>query len=396
MLKKIRLTDFKSFVDEEVELAPLTLLVGANASGKSNFLDAIRFLQGLSSELTIAEVLDGEESSRSDAWTGLRGRAIEAPRVGTSQFQIESAWTYPYAIPGQTVHHQISCLMSPRPRIERERLKGEVGEALLETKAVDEDEVDLSVHDEQISLSSHKSLVSGVLGMRLLQLDTPRYQILGLLKDALQDIRFMDIQPSKMRDYGRRHAPLGNEGTNFSGVLAELCDDPETRKGLVDWLREISAPEVEDIELVEVKEFGDVMASFVESGGRRISARSISDGTLKFLGTLLALQTAVSGEVILIEEIDSGLHPTRIRILVELLENVVRENDIQVIATTHSPVVLQWLSDEALRNVIVFGRVPDHEGTIMRRLGDLPHFDEVVQRKGIEELFTTGWLEMAL
>ena len=67
-----------------------------------------------------------------------------------------------------------------------------------------------------------------------------------------------------------------------------------------------------------------------------------------------------------------------------------------MIATTHSPVVLQWLSDESLRSTIVFGRTPDHEGTIMRRLGDLPHFEEVVQRKGIDDLFTTGWLEMAL
>src|SRR5580692_4355524 len=45
MLERLRLTDFKSFVDEEAELSPLTLLVGANASGKSNFLDALRFLQ---------------------------------------------------------------------------------------------------------------------------------------------------------------------------------------------------------------------------------------------------------------------------------------------------------------------------------------------------------------
>jgi AAA15 family ATPase/GTPase len=41
MLKRIRLIDFKSFVDEEVEVAPLTLLVGANASGKSNFLESL-------------------------------------------------------------------------------------------------------------------------------------------------------------------------------------------------------------------------------------------------------------------------------------------------------------------------------------------------------------------
>lgn len=82
MLKRIRLQDFESFVNEEVEVAPLTLLVGANASGKSNFLDALRFLKGISFGLTLSEVLNGELRSRPDAWPGLRGRAEEAARLG--------------------------------------------------------------------------------------------------------------------------------------------------------------------------------------------------------------------------------------------------------------------------------------------------------------------------
>ncbi len=84
MLKRIRLKDFKSFVDEEVEVAPLTLLVGANASGKSNFLDAIRFLQGISfRSYSLSEVLNGEQQSRPEAWPGLRGRAEETARLGS-------------------------------------------------------------------------------------------------------------------------------------------------------------------------------------------------------------------------------------------------------------------------------------------------------------------------
>ena len=111
---------------------------------------------------------------------------------------------------------------------------------------------------------------------------------------------------------------------------------------------------------------------------------------------LVALRTAAPGSVILLENIEADLHPTRIRMLVKYLEAVTRERNVQVIATTHSPVILEWLSEEALRSVIVFGRIPEREGTVLRRLGDLPHFDEVVKRKGIDELFTTGWLEMAL
>jgi predicted ATPase len=213
---------------------------------------------------------------------------------------------------------------------------------------------------------------------------------------AFLQLQFLRIDPNQMRGYGRRDELLGEDGKNLSGVLAKFCDDVEEKQRFVDWLAALCAPEIESIDFLEVKELGDVMAVFVEKCGKRISARSISDGTLHFLGTLLALRTAEPGSVILIEEIESGLHPTRIRLLVEYLETVTRERGIQIIATTHSPVVLQWLSDETLRSTIVFGRVPEHEGTIMRRLGDLPHFDEVVQRKGIDELFTTGWLELAL
>lgn len=347
MLKKIRLKDFKSFVDEEAELAPLTLLVGANASGKSNFLDALRFLQGLSLNLTVGEVLNGEESSRPDAWPGLRGRAQEAARIGISEFTIESSWH----ISGLDIESRISCRTEPVPILASEIL---------------EDDLPPNLESERLSLWRFTSLAA------------------------------LKIDPAHMRGYGRRKAPLGEEGKNVSGVLAELCDRPSDKQSLVGWLAELCAPELEDIDFIEVKELGDVMAVFIEQGGRRISARSVSDGTLRFLGTLLALRTACPGSVLLIEEIEAGLHPTRIRLLVEFLEAVTRERNIQVIATTHSPVVLQWLSGQALRNVVAFGRVPDHEGTLMRRLGDLPYFDEAVTRAGIEELFTTGWLEMAL
>ncbi len=214
--------------------------------------------------------------------------------------------------------------------------------------------------------------------------------------ETFRRLQFLRISPNDMRGYGRRDELLGEDGKNLSGVLARFCDDAEVKQVFIDWLTEFCAPEIEKVDFLEVKELGDVLAVFVEKDGKRISARSVSDGTLHFLGTLLALRTAEPGSIILIEDIEVGLHPTRIRLLVEYLEAVTRERGIQIIATTHSPVVLQWLSDESLRNAIVFGRVPDHEGTIMRRLGDLPHFDEVMQRKGIDELFTTGWLEMAL
>ena len=57
MITKLRLERFKNFQAAELALGPLTLLVGANASGKSNLRDAFRFLQGIGRGYTLAEIL---------------------------------------------------------------------------------------------------------------------------------------------------------------------------------------------------------------------------------------------------------------------------------------------------------------------------------------------------
>lgn len=411
MLKRIRLKDFKSFVNEEVEVAPLTLLVGANASGKSNFLDALRFLQGLSSGLTLSEVLNGERQSKPGAWPGIRGRAEEAARMGEDAFTLESVWLAPRLGPSSEpdtsellpnmakLQHRITCGTTPYPMLEGEALESEDSEVgnLNATGPCIGDGINVTQpFAGDLNADASRSLIGLLENGRGRYLTPGNRDLLTWWSDALRELRFLNIEPSKMRDYGRRGYPLGDDGRNISGVLADFCAREDERESLIAWLVEFCAPDVESIEFVDVKELGDVMAMFVEGGSKRISARSISDGTLHFLGTLLALRTAEPGSVILIEEIEAGLHPTRIRLLVEYLEMVTREREIQIIATTHSPVLLQWLSDESLRNTIVFGRVPDHEGTIMRRLGDLQYFNEVVERAGIEEMFTTGWLEMAL
>jgi len=56
MLKKLRLERFKNFQEAELTLGSLTILVGTNASGKSNIRDAFRFLQGISRNYNLAEI----------------------------------------------------------------------------------------------------------------------------------------------------------------------------------------------------------------------------------------------------------------------------------------------------------------------------------------------------
>lgn len=421
MLQRVRLTDFKSFVDEEVALAPLTILLGANASGKSNFLDAFRFLQQTTRDLTLSDVLDGEP--RQGHWQGIRGGAQEAARLGTSIFAVESTWEISPEVDSpraegplpnaslRTLTHRLACRTTPGPQLETESLgRGDKEGSLYRTGAVRGNMIEVPWRSHKTGQGAtgattwvprDRSLlwttrVEAKLGQAVLLTPVEVLEYTSSLVRSLDKLLFPSPDPARMRTYGRRRAPLRDDGSNLSGVLADLSADPEERRSLVDWLSELCAPEIADIDFIEVPELRDVMAVLVEKSGKRISARSLSDGTLRFLGLLLSLRTAPPGSVVFLEDIESHLHPTRIKLLVEYLDAVTRTRGVQIIATTHSPVVLQWLTKGALGDAIVFGRVPDREGTVMRRLADLPHFEEVSEHKGIDELFTTGWLEMAL
>jgi len=413
MLRRLRLVDFKSFADEAVELAPLTLLVGANASGKSNCLDALRFLAETGE--SIVEILDGEQrpGAGPNAWQGLRGGSNEASRIGAESFVIESTWDIP-ELPDTDISrpisamHRIRCRTAPRPTWEEEGIYSDDARALLVARAIVQGEggarriewTSLTGSDETANGHDHSILwtILGSVGPGHPRVITSEVADAALaLSAGFNRIVELEIHPARMRGYGKTNrAEMDFNGRNFSGALWALCRDPEQKRSLVDWLTEVVAPEIADLDFIHVPELGDVMAMLVERDGKRVSVRSLSDGTLRFLGMLVALRTAAPGSVVLVEEIDGGLHPARLHVLVEFLEALARERRIQIIATTHSPVMLQAVSRSTLRSAVVFGRVAEHEGTIMRRLGDLPRFEQTLERTGIDELFATGWLEMAL
>ncbi len=378
MLAHVRLVDFKGFVDEAVDLGPLTLVVGANAAGKSNLFDALRFLSKLPT-MPLGDILDGKGDG-SD-WPGIRGGFAEVARFGCSAFELESCWHAAHNGGPRAAWHAIRCSSDgvQAAGIEKERIGAAPGDEI----------------EEHLAAGALDPVMGGLSCLYAAALPQAE-PFAALLRDAFGKVQLLDPRPERMRGYGRRGQPFGRHGHNLSGILADLCADPSEHQGVVDWLVELCAPEVQDLDFITVPDLGDVIAVAVERGGKRISVRSLSDGTLRFLGLLVALRTAPPGSCLLIEDLDMGLHPTRIRLLVEYLEAVTRDRQVQVVATTHSPAVLQWLGSGALNDVVLCAIVPEREGTRLRRLRDLPAFEQIVERKGIDALFSSGWLELAV
>ncbi len=406
MLKKLRLKSFKSFVDQSTEFSDLTLLVGANAAGKSNLIDAIRFLQGVALGMSFADVLRGRWDGGRLVWPGLRGGISDVFRLGFKELGIESEW----GVLGETITHDIAVRAGAQPLLTHEGLRSSsVSKYLFDTSAPTLGEKGGLGEGGSVRVAlkrtgkgdSPTQTHSGTQSL-LHQINTSKpvapevARVRDALVAAMRGALFLDITPARMRDYSPKQVTqLGLEGENVSSVALSLCQDKDARASLVDWLSELCAPELDDIDFVET-ELGDVMLVFVERGGRRIPARSLSDGTLRFLGELLALRSAPEGSLLLIEEIENGLHPTRAHLLVEAMEAAAVERGIQVIATTHSPLVLNALSPEALRRAVLVARPPESEGSVLRKLGELPQFDEVAQRQGIDRMISSGWLERAV
>ena len=86
MITSIRLINFKNFIDETLRVGPFTILVGANASGKSNIRDAFRFLSGIGRGYTLAEIFGGK---REAGWKPIRGAMNEIVRFGQEAFSLE-------------------------------------------------------------------------------------------------------------------------------------------------------------------------------------------------------------------------------------------------------------------------------------------------------------------
>ena len=175
----------------------------------------------------------------------------------------------------------------------------------------------------------------------------------------LKNIRMLDPIPSSIRDYVRiSDIELRQNCDNLSAVLNEMCKDNEKKTQLLKVVKELPENEVEDIEFVETK-IGDVIFALRErnlNSTELVDARQLSDGTLRCIAVLVAVLIGEPGSMVMIEELDNGIHPARVYKLVEQLIAIGRERNIDIIITTHNATLLNAYKKEELMGVSVVYR----------------------------------------
>jgi predicted ATPase len=412
MIEKIWIKDFKSYKEAELKLAPLTVLVGANASGKSNVLEAIRFLNWMAQ----GHKLSSLQYLVNDNDRVVRGRVADLPRRGSKQFGIGCA------ISGEPLH-TLDIVLGLRENDELHIDKEEVSaytkqrsyhlyrtlkpsEGLSNQINVDYNNFarggrkpQLSCMDQMaifLQLGSAARFADGHTKARRL---IP--QVAKSFEEHLAGMLFLDPVPQKMRDYSfLSEKKLLGDGSNLSAVLFHLWNSPddnrtENRKALLQFIK--SLPEQDIVEMDFHKGPRDeVMIRLKETFGGQdnyCDAGLLSDGTLRVLALAAALLSAQPGSMVIIEEVDNGVHPSRAASLLEAISKVVAEKNLTVLISTHNPALLDALPDEAVPDVVFCYRNPKNGWSELLRMADLPVYPELIAQGALGELLTKGQID---
>ncbi len=413
MLGQLTLISFKSFRHAVVDFGSLTLVVGANASGKSNLRDALRFLHGVGLGYPLAEIL-GEKYGPGGIlqWRGIRGGAREVAFEGASDFGFVCV-VYPPRVKSRPYAHLVYGLRVDlfnkglEPRVTWEVLGTRQG-YLWDSHPEDDPLPQKGGHHIQVrhrrggnyrkhGKVSDFSAIRPVLSQFPDRNDEPlnvRRACASVL-GVFQGIRFLDLDPDAIRQPSQPgQVILGDRGENLSSVLHNICRDPLLKNTLLGWLRSLTPMDVVDFGF-QTDLSGRILVELVEASGQKVSALSASDGTLRFLALIAALLSPDTGRIYFFEEFDNGIHPTRLHLLLQLVRQVCREQQVQVIGTTHNPALLGLLDEEALKNALLVYRTEAAPDSRIRRISELPDIERVLETEDLGSLHATGWLEDA-
>ncbi len=395
MITSLRLVNFKNFIDETLRVGPFTVLVGENASGKSNIRDAFRFLHGIGRGYTLAEIFGGKHVFGKFEWPGIRGGSAEVVRYGPDSAFEPSAFSIHVELDlgGRRVHYSIRVGFDPgsgAPHVLEEELRDESKSIYTTVRTRARDLwLRLGENDEHLPLSRSQPALTQMHGDNRISV----HPSMSELNRFFSAMRFLDLSPELMRDPSPPNVDvLGDFGENLPTVLASICSKPEYRDVLTSWLGELTPMDVKDFDFPQDPK-KRVYLVIRETNGRTVSADSASDGTLRFLAILAALLGENPAPLYFFEEIENGVHAKRQRLLLDLIETQTAKRGVQVVTTTHSPDLLTWANDRTFENIFIVYRDEESAYSIIRPLAELPNVRELRKSQGLGRLHTGGWME---
>lgn len=406
MIKGFVFENYKSFEKAVLNLESITSLIGTNSSGKSNAIEGIQILSEAATGLDLSVILDGTRNNASH----IRGGSSSCCRFRKASFKLGCLVNLDE---NHDLYYFIRISTNKRVWVEEEALYkvlngnlnlGE-GEKIFKTKKANKDSGDIKAEYNNKKRGNNPDIICMRVSSVLAQLksklpqETEHDQIclsyINLMLDNLKGIFVLNPIPSVMRDYVRStDIELKPNCENISPVLYHLCQNEKKRNELLSTVRNLPENEVQSIEFIKTQ-LDDVIFGLKEkymNNSEIVDAKKLSDGTLRCIGILAAILSIPKGGMLVVEEIDNGIHPGRVYALIDTLEKIGKERNVDIILTTHNPTLLNGYDKNKLLGVTVVYREAEKGTSLFVSLIDIEQSPELFAAGGIGDAMTDNTL----
>lgn len=356
MIKSIWVDNFKSLVDFKIELAKFNCIVGLNGSGKSTLLQALDFV----SQLMIGDIDEWLKSrywGRSDLNSKLTKKSNIDFEVVLDIAGSEVVWS------GSFNRLFFICT------------KESITEQREKILSVDDGGYTVDSRRHEIVFKYQGSILSGLK-------DSQLGDTLKAVKELILNIRSLDlISPELLRSQNRSAAgKLGLGGEKLSAFIHESSAD--TKNSLKQELSKVYL-QLDSIITKSLRSGWKQLEVSEHFGDKKITstARHVNDGMLRLMAILLQLK--IGNAFLLFDEIENGINPELIEYLIDHLVN---SND-QIMVTTHSPMILNFMEDEVAKKGVIYLYKTQEGYTRAIRLFDIPSLAKKLEFMGPGEAF---------
>ena len=366
MIKRIRVKNFKSLADFDLPLGMFTCLIGLNGAGKTTVLQVLDFIGHLACGIT-----DFRNWKKGDFVTNGSGLRTITLQVDFFINNVYIIWSGKYNIDKQKFTEEVIRQYDPI----KEWL---IGVSLhLKDNRLSYDYTEQQ-NSKDISDYNYKGSV-----LSAFKFDDP---VICAVKDELQALKSLELlSPNILRQTSQPNDKLGIGGEGLAGFLSRLNEDDA--KSLAVTLRDFY-PQVDKFE-IKKKKFGWKDLLIREAALKApVTAEHINDGYLRILA-MLSQKYSKAG-FLLFDEIENGINQELIDKLLVQLQNF---NGKQVMVTTHSALVLNYLEDTVAKDSVILLYKDNQGHTQAKKFFDIPEISQKLGLLGPGEVMSDTNLE---
>jgi predicted ATPase len=332
MIKSLEIRNFKAIEKGKVKLSPLTAFIGYNGTGKSSMLEALETFQVI--------VTDGLEKSMS-RWRKFEHIHFKGTKKKREFISAEIKYTY------APMEFLFSAVLNKK----KVGFSSSIGEDLAGHIYFLEEAI--SHPDSFIKRNpDHKVITHGKENIWL----KPEISILSAEREILKYVEswqflamntFLMGNPYPQKKTGGKII-LNHDGSNIAEYILAIREaKPDVFRGIIETMQFV-LPYASDIQPVITEELEKMVYMQLSEQDFKVPGWLLSTGTLKVLALLAVFRNPNPSPLIVVEEIENGLDPRSIHLVVDEMRRYIENKNCQVMITSHSPYLLDLLKLEEI------------------------------------------------